>query len=36
MATTFNVDNFKSAIADGGARPNQFMFQLSFPTYLTC
>ena len=34
MATTFNVDNFKSAIADGGARPNQFMFQLSFPTYV--
>jgi len=34
MATTFNVDNFKAAIADGGARPNQFMFQLSFPTYV--
>jgi hypothetical protein len=33
--TTFNVERFKSALTNGGARPNQFMVQLSFPTYVT-
>ena len=32
--TTFNVERFKSALTNGGARPNQFMVQLSFPTYV--
>lgn len=35
MSTTFNVDRFKSALTNGGARPNQFAVQLSFPTYVT-
>lgn len=30
----FNVERFKSALTNGGARPNQFMVQLSFPTYV--
>jgi hypothetical protein len=34
MATTFNVDQFKAALVNGGARPNQFAVQLSFPTYV--
>jgi len=33
--TTFNVERFKSSLTNGGARPNQFMVQLSFPTYVT-
>ena len=32
--TTFNVERFKSALTNGGARPNQFTVQLSFPTYV--
>lgn len=32
--TTFNVERFKSALTNGGARPNQFMVQLSFPSYV--
>ena len=32
--TTFNVERFKSALTNGGARPNQFMVQLSFPNYV--
>jgi len=35
MTTAFNVDRFKSALTNGGARPNQFAVQLSFPTYVT-
>ena len=35
MATTFNVESFKSALTNGGARPNQFAVQLSFPTFVT-
>jgi len=35
MATTFNVDQFKAALVNGGTRPNQFAVQLSFPTYVT-
>ena len=33
--TTFNVERFKSALTNGGARPNQFAVQLSFPTFVT-
>ena len=33
--TTFNVERFKSALTNGGVRPNQFAVQLSFPTYVT-
>jgi len=33
--TTFNVERFKSALTNGGARPNQFYVQLSFPAYVT-
>ena len=32
--TTFNVERFKSSLTNGGARPNQFMVQLSFPNYV--
>lgn len=32
---TFNVESFKAALTNGGARPNQFAVQLSFPTYVT-
>lgn len=32
--TTFNVERFKSSLTNGGARPNQFQVQLSFPTYV--
>lgn len=32
--TTFNVERFKSALTNGGARPNQFAVQLSYPTYV--
>jgi len=35
MSTAFNVDRFKAALTNGGARPNQFAVQLSFPTYVT-
>ena len=35
MSTAFNVDQFKAALVSGGARPNQFAVQLSFPTYVT-
>ena len=29
--TAFNVTEFKSALVDGGLRPNQFQVQLAFP-----
>ena len=32
--STFNVERFKSSLTNGGARPNQFMVQLSFPNYV--
>ena len=32
--SNFNVERFKSSLTSGGARPNQFMVQLSFPTYV--
>ena len=32
--STFNVERFKSSLTNGGARPNQFMVQLSFPSYV--
>ena len=34
MSTVFNVERFKSALTNGGVRPNQFAIQLSFPTYV--
>lgn len=34
MSTVFNVDRFKATVTNGGVRPNQFMVQLSFPTYV--
>lgn len=37
MADTvyFNVDQFKAQLAGGGARPNQFFVQLTFPASVT-
>lgn len=32
---TFNIESFKAALTNGGARPNQFAVRLSFPTYVT-
>lgn len=32
--TTFNINQFRSSIGNGGARPNQFMVSLSFPTFV--
>jgi len=32
--SNFNVERFKSSLTNGGARPNQFLVQLSFPTYV--
>jgi hypothetical protein len=34
MSTVFNVERFKSALTNGGLRPNQFAVQISFPTYV--
>jgi hypothetical protein len=34
MAIPFNVQQFKSELTNGGARPNQFMVQLRFPNYV--
>ena len=34
MSTVFNVERFKSALTNGGARPNQFAVQFSFPTFV--
>lgn len=33
MAQLFNVQEFKSSLINGGARPNQFFVRLSFPTF---
>ena len=35
MAIIFDVERFKSSLTNGGARPNQFTVQLSFPSYVT-
>lgn len=37
MAETvyFNVDQFKAQLTGGGARPNQFFVQLTFPSFVT-
>jgi hypothetical protein len=35
MAIPFNVERFKSELTNGGARPNQFAVQLTFPNYVT-
>jgi len=32
MATTFNINEFRSALKNGGVRPNQFSVQISFPS----
>lgn len=32
MATTFNLDAFRTALGTGGARPNQFEVTLGFPS----
>ncbi len=32
---TFDVGAFKSALVDGGARPNQFYVELTFPSYVS-
>jgi hypothetical protein len=34
MAVTFNINDFKSKLSDGGARSNQFSVQLNFPTWV--
>jgi hypothetical protein len=34
MSTVFNVDRFKAELTNGGARPNQFAVQLTFPNYV--
>lgn len=34
MAIPFNVERFKAELANGGARPNQFAVQLTFPNYV--
>lgn len=34
MAIPFNVERFKSELTNGGARPNQFAVELSFPSYV--
>jgi len=34
MATTFSVNSFKAALTQGGSRPNQFLVNLNFPSYV--
>jgi len=34
MATTFDINGFKSALVNGGARPNQFQVTLTYPNYV--
>lgn len=34
MAIPFNVERFKAELTNGGARPNQFAVQLTFPNYV--
>lgn len=33
--SVFNVERFKSALVNGGARPNQFAVQIAFPSYVS-
>ena len=33
--SVFNVERFKSALVNGGARPNQFAVQIAFPAYVS-
>ena len=35
MSTTFSVNEFKASLNNGGIRPNQFLVQLTYPTYVT-
>ena len=34
MSTVFNLERFKSALTNGGLRPNQFAVRLSFPNFV--
>jgi len=34
MATTFDINSFKSALINGGARPNQFQVTVTYPNYV--
>ena len=34
MAIPFNVERFKAELTNGGARPNQFAVQMTFPNYV--
>lgn len=34
MAIPFNVERFKAELSNGGARPNQFAVQMTFPNYV--
>ena len=35
MASLFRIDEFKSQLKNGGARPNQFQVRIGFPDYVT-
>ena len=35
MAIPFNVERFKAELTNGGARPNQFAVQMTFPNYVS-
>ena len=35
MASLFRIDEFKSQLKNGGARPNQFQVRIGFPDYIT-
>jgi hypothetical protein len=35
MSIPFNVERFKAELSNGGARPNQFAVQLTFPNYVS-
>ena len=35
MASNFRIDQFKTQLKGGGARPNQFQVRIGFPDYVT-
>ena len=35
MASLFRIDEFKTQLKNGGARPNQFQVRIGFPDYVT-
>ena len=35
MATTFDINQFRTQLKNGGARPNQFEVQITFPPAIT-